>query len=97
MHFPIQVTVMGVKKFSGNIDGKNFDYCRIVAATPMDESQGNALGMSSTEYDFGGSVNFDRFKGFSFPFEAVLTVEVVVSGKGQKFKAIDFKPVNNKG
>lgn len=93
MQLQVQASIMGVKKFNGNIDGKLFDYCRIIAATPMDESQGNALGMASTEYDFGGSANFERFKGLQFPFEAVLTVEMVVSGKGQKFKAIDFRPL----
>jgi hypothetical protein len=93
MQLQVQASIMGVKKFSGNIDGRTFDYCRIIAATPMDESTGNALGMASTEYDFGGSVNFERFRGLQFPFEAALTVEMVVSGKSQKFKAIDFRPL----
>lgn len=47
--------IIGVKKFSGNIEGKEFDYCRIIVATPLDVTQGNALGMSAVEYNYGAS------------------------------------------
>lgn len=92
MQMHITGQVMGVKRFSGLIDGKSFDYCRVIVSTPLDESQGNALGSSASEYDFGNSSNFERFKGFQFPFDSDLTVELVASGKGQKLKIIDFKP-----
>ena len=95
MQVTIQARVMGVKKFSGVIEGKTIDFCRVIAATPFDESQGDKLGMAATEYDFGGSENFERFKNLTLPFDAALNCEVVVSGKGQKFKVIDFKSINN--
>ena len=57
MNIQLQGHIVGVKKFNGQIEGKNFDYCRLIVATPLDSSQGNALGSSTTEYDFGGSAN----------------------------------------
>ena len=90
--------IMGVKRFNGQIDGKTFDYCRVIVSTPLDSSQGNALGSSATEYDYGGSVNFEQFKSLSFPFEAALTVELVTNGKSQKLKILGFQPkAPNKG
>ncbi|UOO78101.1 hypothetical protein LVJ85_06490 [Neisseria sp. Dent CA1/247] len=92
MQMQIQGQIMGVKRFNGQIDGKTFDYCRVIVATPLDASQGNALGSSATEYDFGGSANFEQFKSASFPFDAVLNVELVTNGKSQKLKIIGFQP-----
>lgn len=96
MQMKIQGTVMGVKRFNGNIDGKAFDYCRVIVSTPLDASQGNALGSAATEYDFGGSKNFDRFKDLKFPFESELAVELVTNGKTQKLKMLDFRPMQVK-
>ena len=62
MNIQLQGHIVGVKKFNGQIEGKNFDYCRLIVATPLDSSQGNALGSSTTEYDFGGSANFEQFR-----------------------------------
>ena len=98
MQMQIQGQIMGVKRFNGQIDGKTFDYCRVIVSTPLDASQGNALGSSATEYDFGGSINFEQFKGVSFPLEATLTVELVTNGKSQKLKIIGYQPkAQNKG
>lgn len=93
MQVTIRANVIGAKKFSDTIDGKMIDFCKINATTQMDESKGNAIGWAGTEYDFGSSVNFDRFKGAKFPFEADLICEVVVQGRGQKFKVLEVKPV----
>ena len=88
----IQGQIMGVKRFNGQIDGKTFDYCRVIVATPLDASQGNALGSSANEYEYGASANFEQFKGYQFPMEAVLTVEIVTNGKTQKLKIIGLQP-----
>ena len=93
MNIQLQGHIVGVKKFNGQIEGKNFDYCRLIVATPLDSSQGNALGSSTTEYDFGGSANFEQFRNAQFPIEANLNVEIVTTGKTQKMKVIGFQPV----
>ena len=94
MQMQIQGQIMGVKRFSGQIEGKNFDYCRVIVATPLDSTQGNALGSATTEYDFGASTNFEQFKGHQFPIDANLSVEVVTNGKTQKLKITAFQPKN---
>ena len=94
MQMQIQGQIMGVKRFSGQIEGKNFDYCRVIVATPLDSTQGNALGSATTEYDFGASTNFEQFKAHQFPVDANLLVEVVTNGKTQKLKIIGFQPKN---
>ena len=93
MNIQLQGHIVGVKKFNGQIEGKNFDYCRLIVATPLDSSQGNALGSSTTEYDFGVSANFEQFRNAQFPIEANLNVEIVTTGKTQKLKVIGFQPV----
>ena len=94
MQMQIQGQIMGVKRFSGQIEGKNFDYCRVIVATPLDSTQGNALGSATTEYDFGASTNFEQFKAHQFPIDAHLSVEVVTNGKTQKLKITAFQPKN---
>ncbi|MCP1773451.1 hypothetical protein J2T38_002305 [Neisseria perflava] len=94
MNVQLNGQIVGVKKFNGTIDGKNFDYCRLIVSTPLDASQGNALGSSTTEYDFGGSQNFQQFAGVQFPIEAVLNVEILTTGRTQKLKVLGFKAVN---
>ena len=39
MNIQLQGHIVGVKKFNGQIEGKNFDYCRLIVATPLDSSQ----------------------------------------------------------
>ncbi|HEZ2378306.1 TPA: hypothetical protein WHS22_001830 [Neisseria meningitidis] len=51
------------------------------------------MGSSTTEYDFGGSANFEQFRNAQFPIEANLNVEIVTTGKTQKLKVIGFQPV----
>lgn len=94
MQMQIQGQIMGVKRFSGQIEGKIFDYCRVIVATPLDSTQGNALGSATTEYDFGASTNFEQFKAHQFPIDANLSVEVVTNGKTQKLKITAFQPKN---
>lgn len=93
MNIQLQGHIVGVKKINGQIEGKSFDYCCLIVATPLDSSQGNALGSSTTEYDFGSSANFEQFRNAQFPIEANLNVEIVTTGKTQKLKVIGFQLV----
>ncbi|HFB3479571.1 phage associated protein [Neisseria gonorrhoeae] len=49
------------------------------------------MGSSTTEYDFGGSANFEQFRNAQFPIEANLNVEIVTTGKTQKLKVTGFQ------
>ncbi|EOC63025.1 putative phage associated protein [Neisseria meningitidis NM3042] len=39
MNIQLQGHIVGVKKFNGQIEGKSFDYCRLIVATPLDSSK----------------------------------------------------------
>ena len=88
--FTLQGEIVGVKRFKGNIDGSDIDQCKVLVLTPMDASSGNAIGSSVSEYRFGGSDNFERFKDFSFPFLADLFIEMTTNGKTQKIEFVKF-------
>ncbi|SPY05610.1 phage associated protein [Neisseria meningitidis] len=90
MNIQLQGHIVGVKKFNGQIEGKSFDYCRLIVATPLDSSQGNALGSSTTEYDFGGSANFEQFRNAQFPIEANLNVGNRYYGQNPKTESHRF-------
>lgn len=91
MNITLPGQIVGVKKFSGQIEGKNFDYCRLIVSTPLDTSQGNALGSSTTEYDYGASSNFEQFRNAQFPIDALLNVQILTTGKTQKMKVTGFQ------
>lgn len=93
MNFTMRAEIIGVKQFSDEIEGKFFDYCRLIVLTPLDESKGNALGRSSVEYNYGGSANFQHFKNIQLPIEADLDVEIVTTGKTHKMNVLEFSPV----
>lgn len=93
MNFTIRAEIIGVKQFSDEIEGKFFDYCRLFVLVPLDQSKGNALGMSVVEYNYGASANFEHFKNQKFPIEADLDVEIVTTGKTQKVNVLGFSPV----
>lgn len=86
--------VLGVKSFSGAIDGRNFDSTTIYVQTMLDESNGTAKGFAGASYQWGKSENFEKVKHLPFPLEAELTMETVTSGSKQKQVCIGFKPLS---
>lgn len=94
--FKVQGEILGVKKFKGTIEGNDIDQCKVIVATPLDESSGNALGLSVSEYKFGSSINFERFRGVSFPVKSDLMLEMTTNGKSQRVNVLDFQLIKPK-
>lgn len=90
MQAKIDGIILGVKKFKGDVEGIHYDSCKVLVTTPLDNNSGNALGFSVSEFSFGESSNFERFKSLEFPFSADLSVEIITNGRTQKFRLIDF-------
>ena len=90
LQFKISGEIFGAKRFKGNFDGTDIDYTKVFVATPLDGSSGDAVGLSISEYRFGTSENFYRFRECKFPFKADLLVEMTTNGKTQKLNLIDF-------
>lgn len=91
MQFEVPVQIIGIKKFAGTIEGKEFDSCKVRAMVPVDEQNGNEKGFNVIEYSFGKSHNASRFDGQSFPFQCVAKLEIAMKGQKQVVNMIDFK------
>ena len=48
-------TLLGAKKFKGDIDGNKIDSCTVLVATPMPSATGNAVGFTAANMRFGES------------------------------------------
>ncbi len=96
MQVKIQAQILGAKRFKGTVEGTEYDFCKVLVATNMDESKGNAVGLTAAEYKFGTSENFERFKGFKFPLETELLAEMTSNGTVMTMNLIEFRPLNQK-
>ena len=68
MNLNMRGQIIGVKKFSGNIEGKEFDYCRIIVATPLECNSGQCLRHClPVEYNYGASAKFRTFQKSEIP------------------------------
>lgn len=74
-------TLLGAKKFKGDIDGNKIDSCTVLVATPM-QGNGNSVGFNVASMKFGESDNFKKLETLKFPCAVVLTVEMTSTGKG---------------
>lgn len=83
-------TLLGAKKFKGEIDGNKIDSCTVLVASPM-PSNGNAVGFTSESMKFGDSHNFEKLKNLKFPCAVDLTVAMESTGKGLVQKLLDFQ------
>ena len=75
-------TLLGAKKFKGDIDGSKIDMCSLFVATPLPSQSGNAVGFTAAQMKYGDSSNFDRLEKLQYPCQAMLTVEMTSTGKG---------------
>ena len=89
----VQSQIVGVKKFKGDVEGKHYDSCKVLVLNALDSSQDTAMGSSVSEYKFGESANFERFRGQAFPFMAELELSLVTNGRTTSFSLVDFKPL----
>jgi len=93
MQFTAKSRVTGIKCFKDSIDGQPFDSTTVYVEMALDESKGNAKGFASQPMPWGLSDNFAKVKHLPLPFDAELTIELVTSGKAQKQRIVDMKPL----
>ena len=89
----LKAQITGVTRSKGEYEGRPFDKTTVFVSTAFDESKGNALGSGVTEYRFGTSENFERFKNQTFPFTAEIMCEMVAQGRQSALVMVDFKPI----
>lgn len=92
MQFKQQVTVTGIKRFKGEVEGKNYDSFKLFVQVPLDDSKGTAKGYATEEFNAGDSTEYDKWKHLTFPLEADATYQMVTTGKMTKIQIADVKP-----
>lgn len=92
MQFKSNVTVTGLKKFKGDIEGKSFDSTTAFIQLDLDDSKGTARGLATQDFNIGLSDEFDKLQAIKLPFDAEATFELVTSGKTQKQRIISLVP-----
>ena len=81
----MKVQLVGAKSTDWKADdGRHYDYVTLFALIPMDMSQANAVGQGVAEFKWQDSRNLVQLQGRQFPFEAVLELDMVSTGKSMK-------------
>ena len=80
-----KVTLVGAKSTDWKSeDGRHYDYVNLYGIIPLDLSQGNAVGNGVVEFKWQDSRNIVQLKCRQFPFEAILELDMVSTGKAMK-------------
>lgn len=91
MHKSVE-RVTGMKKFKGDIDGRNFDSTTVFIETKMDDRNGNRRGVCTNDYNAGKSEVFDRLSTISLPAEFEVEWDTVSNGSRTKQIIVDIRP-----
>lgn len=88
------VTIVGVKKFKGDVEGNHFDNTKLRVLMSVPDNAPNETGFNVTEMAYGDSKNYDSIARMTFPFQAVLHFEMQLKS-GRMVPAISkVEPVN---
>jgi len=86
------VRVTGMKKFKGDIEGKQFDSTRIFIETRMDDRDGNRRGRCTTDFSAGNSAVYDRLATIQLPADFDIEWDTVTNGKKTQQIIVDIRP-----
>jgi len=92
MEFKQEVVVTGIKRFKGEVDGKNYDSFKVFVQVALDESKGTAKGFATEEFNAGDSSEYDKWAHLPFPLKADATFQMVTSGKVTKMQIVSVMP-----
>jgi hypothetical protein len=92
MQFKSIVTVTGLKKFKGDVEGNTYDSTTAYIQMDMDETKKTARGFATQDYNIGTSDEFDKLSKVALPFEAEATFEMTTNGKTQRQRVVALVP-----
>lgn len=76
-----QITILGVKQFSGEVEGTKYDHTKLIVSLPFPKAREESnLGFDAQEALYGKSLNFTQFKGRKFPLQVMADVEITTRG-----------------
>ena len=91
MLFKTQMTVLGAKSSKGSFDGKAYDSTTVFYQADLQDGE-NFAGQLGVSIKWGTSVNFEKIKNLSYPFNAEATMEQVSNGSTQTLIIKDLVP-----
>lgn len=82
--FVQKATIIGAKQFKGQIEGRDFDTCKVRVLMEVPGDAENECGLNVTELNYGKSSNYLGLREYAFPQECELELEMELkSGKPQ--------------
>lgn len=91
MHKSVE-RVTGMKKFKGEIEGRQFDSTTVYVETRMDDRNGNRRGLCTTDFSAGTSMIYDRLATIPLPAEFEVEWDTVSNGNRSKQIIVDIRP-----
>lgn len=91
MHKSVE-RVTGMKKFKGDIDGRNFDSTTVFIETKMDDRNGNRRGVCTNDFNAGKSEVYDRLSTIALPAEFEVEWDTVSNGSKTRQIIVDIRP-----
>lgn len=91
MLFKTQMTVLGAKSSKGSFEGKAYDSTTVFYQADLQEGE-NFAGQLGVSIKWGTSVNFEKIKNLSYPFNAEATLEQVSNGSTTTLIVKDLLP-----
>lgn len=91
MHKSVE-RVTGMKKFKGDIEGKQFDSTTVYIETKMDDRNGTRRGHCSMDFSAGNSGVYDRLATISLPGEFEVEWDTVTNGSKTQQIIVDIRP-----
>lgn len=93
------MTLIGVKRFKGDVEGQQFDTCKLRFLMPVQADAPNEMGFGIAEFAYGSSGNYEQFRGVKLPAEVDVTLEMVVRSNKpvfevQKVEMLKAKPTS---
>ena len=91
MHKSVE-RVVGMKKFKGDIDGRNFDTTTVYIETKLDDRNGQRRGHCSVDFNAGKSDVYDRLAGVGLPSDFEVEWDTVSNGSRTRQVIVEIRP-----
>jgi hypothetical protein len=91
MHKSVE-RVTGMKKFKGEIEGRNFDSTTIFIETKMDDRNGNRRGSCTNDFNAGKSEVYDKLATVRLPSEFEVEWDTVSNGSKTQQIIVGLRP-----
>ena len=87
------VRVTGMKKFNGDIEGRQFDSTTVFIETKMDDRNGNRRGVCTNDFNAGLSDVYDRLSSIALPAEFEVEWDTVSNGSKTRQIIVGLQPI----